>query len=465
MIYLDKRSFAKGELSPQAAARTDIAAYDTGAARIENFIVLVTGGLTRRPGTRFVAEAKDPDQDAILVPFVFSTLQAYIIEIGDGYARIYMNHGQVELDGAPYEIAMPWAAGELRRLTWVQEADVLYFFHPDFAPRKLSRFGHTNWVLSTIQPTDGPFLDENVDTGITVQASAVSGTDITLTASADLWEPSNAGGLFRLGETDPNGVQPWEAGKSYSLSPPEQARFDGNIYEVSAKNGDAGTVPPVHLEGKAWDSRAAQGIQWEYLHSGSGIVRIKSVTDARTATADVLSRLPDSVVTAPTWRWAEGAWSDRRGYPGVATFADQRLVTGASKAQPMTFWGSVAAGNYERFEAGPEADKAFRYTLASREVNEIRWLINAPILLLGSGGVVWLATGSDFEAPITPEGVRARPATEEGGAHITPEVVGGAVLYLSRNSRRVLELTYSGLQSGYAARDLTILADHIAKGA
>ncbi len=465
MIYTDKRSFAKGELSPEAAARTDLAAHEAGARRIENFIVAVTGGVTRSPGTRFVAPAKYGDKDTILVPFVFSSLDAYVIELGDLYARFYRDHGQILQNGAPYEIVTPWSDTELRDLTWVQEADVIYLFHPDHAPRILSRSSDTSWSVSLFAPPDGPFLDENLVETTIITASAVIGSDITLSALDFVWLPDNVGGLMRLAETEPNGVQPWEAGKSFSLTPtPEQARFDGRIYRVSAKNGDAGTVPPVHDFGRSWDGRSGTGIEWEYLHSGFGIVRITEYISATQVKAEVLARLPDSVVTAGTWRWSEGAWSDRRGYPRAATFADQRLVVAGSQSRPMTFWGSVAAGNYERFEAGSEADKAFRYTLAARQLNAVRWLMNAPVLLLGARDVVWMATGRDFEAPITPDGIRARPASEDGAAPVQPLAVGNAVLFLAPDQRTLLELTVDGAAGGYTARELTLLADHIGQG-
>lgn len=460
MIYGDKRSFAKGELAPEILSRTDIASFETGASRLENFIVRVTGGVTRSPGLRFVAEAKYHDRDAILVPFVFSSFQAYIIEMGDRYARFFMNRGRIETGGAPYEIETPWTADQVRGLTWAQEADVLYLFHPDTEPQKLSRFGHTDWRLATLSPTDGPFLDENADTTVTVRASAVTGSGITLIATgADLWTPEQAGSLFRLGEADVNGVQPWETGRAFTIG--DQARFDGNVYEVAARNGNTGSVPPVHLEGLAWDGQASATTQWRYLHSGEGILRLDTILTPRLALATVLSRLPDSVASAPTYRWAEAAWSGRRGFPAAATFVDQRLVAAATRDRPMSFWGSVAAGNYERFESGSLADQGFAYRLASRQVNTIRWLINAPVLLLGAADTVWVATGGDVDAPITPEAIRVRPTLDEGAAAVGPVPVSNAVLFVSHDGSRLMELSYDGGLANFTLRDLTLLAAHI----
>lgn len=55
-MYMLKPSFAAGELSPAMYGRTDIAKYDIGAAKLKNFMVLRYGGVTNRPGTRFIAQ-------------------------------------------------------------------------------------------------------------------------------------------------------------------------------------------------------------------------------------------------------------------------------------------------------------------------------------------------------------------------------------------------------------------------
>lgn len=76
-------TFAAGELSPRLGARVDLAKYHTAAATLENFIVRPEGGLIRHPGSRFAGTAKFASKMCRLVPFQFSTVQAYILEFGD----------------------------------------------------------------------------------------------------------------------------------------------------------------------------------------------------------------------------------------------------------------------------------------------------------------------------------------------------------------------------------------------
>ena len=47
-------SFTAGEMSDSMQGRTDFAKYFSAASRIENFVVLPHGPITRRPGTYFV---------------------------------------------------------------------------------------------------------------------------------------------------------------------------------------------------------------------------------------------------------------------------------------------------------------------------------------------------------------------------------------------------------------------------
>jgi hypothetical protein len=88
-------AFNAGEFSPRMAARVDLAQYRFAGETFENLILLQQGGFMRRPGTRFVAATKTESLKSRLLSFVFSTLQAYAIEAGDGYFRFYKDMGQV----------------------------------------------------------------------------------------------------------------------------------------------------------------------------------------------------------------------------------------------------------------------------------------------------------------------------------------------------------------------------------
>lgn len=80
-----------GELSPKVMGRVDLAKYFNGLETLENFSILPYGGVTRSPGTDFIAETKTSSKRSRLFPFEYSVLQAYVLEFGDLYVRFYKN--------------------------------------------------------------------------------------------------------------------------------------------------------------------------------------------------------------------------------------------------------------------------------------------------------------------------------------------------------------------------------------
>ena len=175
-------SFTAGEMSDSMQGRTDFAKYFSAASRIENFVVLPHGPITRRPGTYFVSEVKTSSAKTRLIPFSFSTEQTYILEFGNQYIRFYKDDGQITSGGSAYEISSPYTTAQLFDLKFAQSADVMYICNENHPVKKLSRTGHTSWTLADVDFTDGPYLDSNT-TSTTMTPSGTSGS-ITITASS-----------------------------------------------------------------------------------------------------------------------------------------------------------------------------------------------------------------------------------------------------------------------------------------
>jgi hypothetical protein len=92
-------SFTRGELDPLLHARIDLEYYKTALKRATNWTVLRQGGLRKREGFVFKQRVKNDAKRARLIPFIFSTEQAYVLEVGDGYIRKFTTSGQVTRDG------------------------------------------------------------------------------------------------------------------------------------------------------------------------------------------------------------------------------------------------------------------------------------------------------------------------------------------------------------------------------
>jgi hypothetical protein len=182
-----KTNFTAGELAPEMLGRADLRAYANGAARLRNVFIQPTGGVIRRPGLRHLATIPAP---ARLLPFEFSTEQTYLLALTDGAFRVFLGDALVASGGGP------WAAWMLPQLAFTQSADTLLVMHPDMAPVRITRTGHTSWSVTpwawTVMPTH-----RFADLAVTLTPNATGGF-ITLTANAGVFLPAHTGAPLRF---------------------------------------------------------------------------------------------------------------------------------------------------------------------------------------------------------------------------------------------------------------------------
>jgi hypothetical protein len=315
-------TFSGGELSPSLYARVDIERYGNSVKTAKNFLVRPTGGLVNRPGLQFIGEVKDSAKRVRLIPFEFSVEVAYVIELGDLYARFYANGAPVLNVSTPVEVVTPWTEAELPDVKFTQTADVMILTHPNHAPRKLSRTSATAFVLEEFVVKEGPFRDVNADEALKVAVSARAG-NVTVTANTNIFTADMVGLLLYVEAKSLGQVKPWTQGDR-SVTVGTLRRSDGKTYRattVAAAPGGGGWVEcgsfrPVHQQGREWDGPQDTrtdgtrswivGVEWEYQDSGYGIVRLTGFTNATTMTGTVVRELPDGVVGglgAPARSW------------------------------------------------------------------------------------------------------------------------------------------------------------------
>ncbi len=316
-------SFGGGEYAPSLYGRQDLARYGISGRSIENWIVRPTGGMQVRPGTKFCAEVKTSSLATRLIAFTVSETLAYVIELGHLYARFYFQGARLESGGIPVEVATPWTASEIWDVRYTQSADTLFMAHGNHATRLLKRASATSFTLSTFTPREGPFRSINSNSALLMAASGATGT-ITLTTNFDLFTAAMVGTLVFLEPQALGNIKPWAQGeRSPGIYVGVIRRSDGKVYKCTSAptNGgsfvECGNVRPVHELGREWDGPSSTktadtitwstGVEWEYLHSGYGIVEIIGYTNARTATALVKKTLPPEVVGG--LGTSSGAWN------------------------------------------------------------------------------------------------------------------------------------------------------------
>jgi hypothetical protein len=182
-VYLIQDAFNAGEFSPKMAGQVTFDKYAHGCATLENFMALPEGPAQSRPGLRFVSLAKYNTNPCAVRPFIASVTQAYVLEFGNEYIRVYKNQAQLLIGTSTVEITSPYAASDVMMLQFSQLNDVMYIWHESYPPMKLLCYGDTDWVLETVSWNDGPYLDMNTTSGTQLMCSATTGSGITVSAA------------------------------------------------------------------------------------------------------------------------------------------------------------------------------------------------------------------------------------------------------------------------------------------
>lgn len=168
-------NFTAGELSPRVNSRIDIAKYNSGLKVAENVTLLIHGGARRRPGTRFVSEVKESANHTRLIEFVFNRDQAYMLEFGNLYMRLYKDGAPVDAGASRYEIVTPYTSAMLPDLAYVQGADTMFLVHPEVPVHRLQRWADAEWRLLPAPFTVEPFdeLGHTPAAALTLSAATV----------------------------------------------------------------------------------------------------------------------------------------------------------------------------------------------------------------------------------------------------------------------------------------------------
>ena len=195
-----------------------------------------------------------------------------------------------------------------------------------------------------------------------------------------------------------------------------------------------------------------------------GYANITGFTSATVVTVEILK---DTGSTSGSTDWSLGAFSSTTGHPSCVSFFEQRLVFAATLNNPQTVYFSKS-GDYENMDAnigGTVADDdAIIYTIASNQVNAIRFMAAGRTLIIGTAGGEFTVSGGGDNDAVTPTNIMIKKQSNHGAANTDAIAVANATLFLQRAKRKIRELAYNFDVDGYTAPDLTILAEHITEG-
>lgn len=175
------KRFTGGIFSQIISGRDEFAA---GALEIKNMIPMLQGPVTRRGGTRYVADASGVVR---MEAFVYNEQNAYVVCFKDKEIKIYN-----PLSKSYITIESPYLAQDVDKLWCYQVQDVMWIAHESYQPRRLTRTDTETFVLNVVDFKNGPYLPQNT-TEITL---SLSGTN--LTASQNLFTSADVGRWVNL---------------------------------------------------------------------------------------------------------------------------------------------------------------------------------------------------------------------------------------------------------------------------
>ncbi|MCK8787096.1 hypothetical protein M0638_22225 [Roseomonas sp. NAR14] len=394
-VKLALTNFSQGEMSPLMMARSDIAAYRNGAARLLNRLPLSQGGTKTRPGTRWFAAL--PAWPAILIPFVFSADQRYLVALADGRADIWTPAGTHcgTLTG-------PWTAAMLPTMGWAQTADTLLLFHQTMKPQRILRTSAVTFSVGAM-PVERAPLGRMRDPAITMSVSAVGAAGV---------------------HTD--------------------VTFSGAGFLSSAWVG----------RDLSWKNKRMRitGVSSPTLCDAEWLDATSSLQDENGDGADDFA--------APTTNWLEEAWSDAFGYPGTGAFVAGRLWLGGSPALPNGIWGS-RSGAYFSWDTGEAADgDAIVETIAAGAPGTVLHMLAGERVMILTDSGVWYIPSSDNKPP-TPSNVSFRQISETGAGRPRAWLFDNSVMFVDYSGRIVQEALYNLSLDTLQVAPNSLLAEHL----
>ena len=151
-------------------------------------------------------------------------------------------------------------------------------------------------------------------------------------------------------------------------------------------------------------------------------------------------------------------------YPSCATYFQQRKVFAGSNANPQTLWMTRPADFKNMDVSNPsQASDAIVATIASNQVNAIKWLVPMNNLVILSSGGAWLLVGGAITSPVavTPTNTVVVPQNYVGSADLPPIVINYDILYVQVKGSIVRDLAYNFWVNVYTGTDMSVLAQHL----
>lgn len=518
-------SFIGGEWAPEYHARTDQELYRHALALCRNFIVLPAGGVTYRSGTVRTAAAKSSAASlgkVRLERFSPAANVNFTLEFGALYVRFYRKRLQVPFMGGVYEIATPYAVGDLAGLSLTRDGGTLWLWHPNYATRQLIYGGtDTGWTFTTAPFTDGPYLDATLGTTTATPSAAAGSATIALNnttevnagdgfQASDVGRPvrflcptyeltqfvslGSGGATYHVGDT----VEP-AGGTALATSPTESRTALLTVTATNPATGGAITGGTITDKGQYIVAPSTSFTQGATSGIGSGLTGtvgytqtgeaiwiwgvISAVADTTHATVDIKPLPIDAIGTTQTGqflstaaitKWRLGAWCATQGFPAAGGRFQRRLVAGGTVKQPKRIFASET--DSQGLSHAPSlanqqviASNAFAFDLDAEEAGAITAISGAgsaqlPQLAVLSGDTEFILQPAVSGAALSPTNVQIYAESHYGAAAALPLRIGRLLLLIEKSLQRLRKWMYQWQAGGFVGPEAAPNGQHLLRG-
>lgn len=460
-IVLDH--FNRGVIADEVLGRISSDWYLHSLKKCENGIITPYGNIRRRPGTKYIANITG--SQFRMIPFIYSETEAYVLLLvldHGGVAndnRIYfltLDSYVVDSNGDPYYIQLTYDnTVDLSRIQYVQKDDIMYLAYKGQPIKKMTRLAENNWTIEDVT-LDLRYI---IAYGNGTSAIAEGSLPVSLIEPGEIELHYSTGGSDFTATDDGNG--------KFSGTNLVDASIDyatGRIYVKTAK------YTPATL--KVWESNVGYEVGDFCLASNGCVYKATTAGNSGANEPSWVAQIDATVTDGQvTWQCVLVPFDSDKPiyvkflnqdsfYPACITFFENRLIIGNLPNNPQIIAGSVI-GSYESFVFGIDDNNAFIYEIASKENNEITWLVGSNLLFIGTIGAEYLATGSS--TGITPKSISITKQSEYGSNYIQPVTVGYSLIFAQTHATRLYDFSYEYTVNGYVGSDLNIVNYDILK--
>lgn len=451
--------FSTGVIDRKAHMRIDAEAYFSGVQQADEVIQSPQGGLSRRPGKRYIGKQ---------LPRITRISADITMTAPNGGTAANANDDDV--------------ATLLTTTTNISTTDNYVVAHADLGSAKAILMVDAVDTLLTNSPTTASLnefqlqysLDDSVWVDFGTAFETVNGTESNTyrrTATNDVAITAQYWRIIRSGTTDLGTGRAqiseftlWEAGslgnslfiefafsvtQDYLLVLTERNLrvYSDDVYQVDVR------VP--YTDAQVPDVKETQSA--DTLLTFMGDVQPQRITRTSNTTWDVQNLALSNIPTFDFGSGAEAVISATRGWPKSGTFHEARLVLGGTKSKPNSILMSKTNDFFNLDNGTGLDDEGIFATLDTDQVNAINAVYSSRHLQV-------FTTGGEFfvpVSPITPSKVAFLRQSKYGSEAVPVDSIDGSTVFVQRKGKALREFVFAFAEDAYLSNSITLLANSL----